>query len=74
MGFVFQDNGCSLGIKSMDTVNVFTWLNLYIYIYIYIYIYTHTQIYIYIYTYTHSLMVHGDRKFWGEVDTSNSDV
>ena len=50
MGFVFQDNGCSLGIKSMDTVNVFTWLNLYIYIYIYIHTHIHTHIYIYIHT------------------------
>ena len=53
-GFVFQGNECSLGIKSMDTVYVYTWFNLYIY--------------------TYSLMVHGDRKFGGEVDTSNSDV
>ena len=29
MRFVFQGIGCSLGIKLMDTVNVYTWFNFY---------------------------------------------
>ena len=53
IGFVFQGNGCSLGKKSMDTVNVYTWFNLYIYIYIYIHMYIHTHTHTHTHTCTH---------------------
>ena len=34
---------------------------------IYIYIYIHTHTHTHTHTNTHSLMVHGDRKFWGKL-------